>query len=197
MNNDELASLLNDIEQVLIYVGLSSLVNQERISAAEGKVEKVTPEDVEELRRQWYQHSSGRAPGVRDGDVRIRPLDVGERLAMLLDLVEVAIGGTYAIEAHLRDDLKEALDEGENWNGQVIFADPPESLPATAARPEWELPDQATLQQREAAVRSVILLINQLRDQAELPRSEQLRSVSSRGAENDADPDLTIPGDWS
>jgi hypothetical protein len=197
MNEDELANLLSALEQGLIQVGLSSLVNQGRISAVEGTVEEVTPEDVEELRRQWSQHSSGRIPGARDGDIRVRPLGVSERLAMLLDLVEVAVGGTYAIEVNLRDDLKAALDEGENWNGQVIFADPPESQPTTALRPEWELPDQATLQQREAAVRDVILLINQLRDQAELPRSERLRSVSAHGAGSTADPDLTIPGDWS
>jgi hypothetical protein len=197
MNEDELANLLSALEQGLIQVGLSSLVNQGRISAVEGTVEEVTPEDVEELRRQWSQHSSGRIPGAGDGDIRVRPLGVSERLAMLLDLVEVAVGGTYAIEVNLRDDLKAALDEGENWNGQVIFADPPESQPTTALRPEWELPDQATLQQREAAVRDVILLINQLRDQAELPRSERLRSVSAHGAESTADPDLTIPGDWS
>jgi hypothetical protein len=197
MNDDELANLLNDLEEVLIQVGLSSLVNQEHISAVEGKVEKVTPEDVEELRPQWSQHSSGRVPRAREDDVRVRPLDAGERLAMLLDLVEGAVGGTYAIEVHLRDDIKEALDEGENWNGQVIFVDPPESQPVTAVRPDWELPDQATLRQREAAVRDVISLINHLRDQAGLPRSERLRSVSADGVESDSDPKLTIPGDWS
>jgi hypothetical protein len=197
MNDDELTNLLNDLEEVLIQVGLSSLVDQERISGLEGRVEKVTSEDVEELRTQWSQHSSGRVPRAREDDVRVRPLDVGERLAMLLDLVEVAVGGTYAIEVHLRDDIKEPLDESENWNSRVIFADPPESQPITAVGPEWELPDQATLQQREAAVRDVISLINLLRDQAELPRSERLRSLSADGVESSTDPKLTIPGDWS
>jgi hypothetical protein len=197
MNEDELASLLNALEQGLIQLGLSSLVNQERISAVEGKVEEVTSDDVAELRREWSQHSSGRAPGARDGDVRIRPLDAGERLAMLLDLVEVGVGGTYAIEIHLRDDIKTALDEGENWSGQVVFADSPESQPVAVVRPEWELPDQATIHQREAAVRDVILLVNQLRGQADLPRGERLHSVDAPGAASDADSDLTIPGDWS
>jgi hypothetical protein len=197
MNEDEVASLLNALEQGLIQLGLSSLVNQERISAVEGKVEEVTPDDVAELRREWSLHSSGRPPGARDGDVRIRPLEAGERLGILLDLVEVAVGGTYAIEIHLRDDIKRALDESADWDGQVVFADPPESQTTTAVRPEWELPDQATLHQREAAVRDVILLVNQLRGQAELPRGERLRSVDAPGVASDADPDLTIPGDWS
>ena len=109
MNEDEVASLLNALEQGLIQLGLSSLVNQERISAVEGKVEEVTPDDVAELRREWSLHSSGRPPGARDGDVRIRPLEAGERLGILLDLVEVAVGGTYAIEIHLRDDIKKPL----------------------------------------------------------------------------------------
>jgi hypothetical protein len=190
----EFAGLLNGLEGGLVEVGLSSLVNQERISAVEGTVEEVTQTEVDEVRHEWSLQHSGRAPRVKVGDIRIRPLDAGERLAELLDLVEVAVGGTYAIEVQLRDDIKAALDEGENWNGQVIFTDPPESQPLTAARPEWSLPDQATLQQREAAVQAVISLINQLRDQAELPRSEQLRTVGSHDPDGKAD--FANPGGW-
>jgi hypothetical protein len=194
VNEDELANLLNDLEEGLARAGLSSLVDQERVSAVEGTVEEVTQDEVDELRYEWSQQRSGRAPRVKVGDIRIRPLGLGERLAELLDLVEVAVGGTYAIEVQLRDAIKTALDQGENWTGQVIFADPPESQPVTATRPEWSLPDQATLQQREAAVREVISLINQLRDQAELPRSERLRSVATHDPESKAD--LANPGDW-
>jgi hypothetical protein len=194
VNDVELASLLNDLEQGLIAAGLSSLVNQERISTVEGTVEEVRREDANEPRSGWSQQRPGRVPRVKAGDVRIRPLAVAERLAELLDLVEAAVGGTYAVEVRLRDDIKAALDEGEDWTGQILFADPPESQPVTATRPEWSLPDQATLQEREAAVREVISLINQLRDQAEVPRSQQLRSVAAHGTQNSTD--VANPGDW-
>jgi len=194
MNEDELASLLDLLEEGLGRSGLSSLVDQERISAVEGTVEEVTQAEVDELHHEWSRQRLGRAPRVKVGDIRIRPLDVSERLAELLDLVEVAVGGTYAIEVQLRDDIKAALDEDQNWTGQLIFADPPESQPVTASRPEWSLPDQATLQQRETAVREVVSLIDQLRDQAEIPRSERLRRLTAHGAESNAD--LPSPGDW-
>lgn len=108
--------------------------------------------------------------------------------------MEVAVGGTYAIEVRLRDDLKAALDSDESsWDGQVVFADPPESAIAGTSPQEWILPDQSTLQQRAPAVREVILLINQLREQAELPRSERLHSATGPDGGNN---DLAIPGDW-
>jgi hypothetical protein len=197
MNEDELSSLLNTLEQGLIQDGLSSLVNQERISAVEGKAEELTAEDVAELRYEWSQRGMGRAPRVRADDVRIRPLTVGERLAELLDLVEAAVGGTYAIEMRLRNDLKAALDVNDvaTWSGEVVFGDPPESELSGAPPQEWTLPDQPALQQRGAAVRDVILRINQLREQAELPRSERLHSVTAPDDGSTADFDM--PGDWS
>lgn len=196
MNEEELASLLDSLEQGLIQYGLSSLVDQERISAVEGKAEELTAEDVTELRRDWSRRRMGRAPRLRADDVRTRPLTVGERLAELLDLVEAAVGGTYAIEMRLRNDIKAALDDEEaTWGGEIVFADPPESeLSGTTPR-EWTLPDQSTLQQREAVVREVILRINQLREQAELPRNERLYSV--RPPEDGSSADFDMPGDWS
>jgi hypothetical protein len=197
VNEDELASLLNILEQGLIEASLSSLVNQERISAVEGKTEELTVEDMAGLRDEWSRRGMGRTPRVRADDVRIRPLTVGERLAELLDLVEVAVGGTYAIEIRLRDDLKTGLDadaDANTWSGQVVFADPPESELSGASQREWTLPDQSALRQRGTAVREVILLINQLREQAELPRSERLHSVTAPDA---GSAELDMPGDWS
>jgi hypothetical protein len=195
VNEDELASLLNALEQGLSINGLSSLVNQERISAVEGKVEEVTAQDIAELRNRITRRNAGRAPGVRADDVRLRPLTVGERLAVLLDLVEAAVGGTYAIEMRLRTDLKAALD-GDNgaWSGEVVFANPPESELSGVGPGEWVLPEQDASKQREAAVREVILLVNRLREQAELPRSERLHSEGPGTGTSDA-PDM--PGDWS
>jgi hypothetical protein len=109
--------------------------------------------------------------------------------------VEVAVGGTYAIEVSLRDDLKAALDGDEDlWNGQVVFAAPPESVLVGASSQEWMLPDQPALRQRASAVREAILLINQLRELAQLPRSERLHGAA--GPDDYAN-DLVIPGEWS
>jgi hypothetical protein len=197
VNDDELASLLNSLEDRLGPVGLSSLVNQERILASEGIIEEVTHAEAAELRLNWSRSRTGRAPSVNAGDVRIRPLGVRERLAELLDLLEIAIGGSYAIEVHLRDDLKASSDEDLlPWNGQVVFANPPESALVTTEGHEWTLPDQSTLQQREAAVRQVVSLINQIREVAELPRSETLHTVTASN-DDDSSTDLSIPGGWS
>jgi hypothetical protein len=197
VNEDEVADLLNRLEQALIVAGLSSLVNQERMSAVEGRAEKLTTADMVRLHGRFSRQGTRRVPQVRADDIRIRPLSVNERLAELLDLVEVAIGGSYAIETRLRDEIKIALDAGDDansWTGDVVFADPPESELSGAARREWDLPDQLTLRQRGAAVREVLLLINQLRQQAQLPRSEQLHRVTDPEADKTA---LDIPGGWS
>jgi hypothetical protein len=195
MDEEELANLLNSLEEGLNQVGLSSLVDQERISAVEGRIEELTAGEVAQLRREWARQRRGQAAHLKVGDVRTRPLTAGERLAELLDLVEAAVGGSYAIEMHLRDDVKTALNDDEHaWNGEIVFADPPESAPTGLSRVEWALPDQSALQQRAVAVREVILLINQLRNQADLPRSERLHSTA---VPDDGDTNLPIPGDWS
>lgn len=195
MNEEELASLLGTLEQGLIQVGLSSLVNQERIVASEGKAEELTTGDVAQLHREWSRQRRGPTSSAKVGDVRVRPLGTAEQLAELLDLVEVAVGGTYAIEVRLRDDLKAALgdDDEHNWDGQVVFVDPVESAPLGASPQEWALPDQLALEQRASSVREVIVLINQLRDQAELPRSDRLHNATGL---DDSNNDLAIPGDW-
>lgn len=195
MNEEEVANLLGALEQGLIQVGLSSLVNQERIVASEGKAEELTTGDVAQLHLERSRLRTPSRSRAKAGDVRVRPLGPAERLAELLDLVEVAVGGTYAIEVHLRDDFKAALDGDENsWDGHVAFANPPEAPLVGTSPQEWILPDQLTLQQRVPAVREVILLINQIREQAELPRSELLHSVIGPEDSND---DFTVPGDWS
>ena len=65
MDDDELASLLDTLEQGLIQAGLSSLVNQERVSAVEGKVEELTAADVVGLRREWSRRHVGRVSRVK------------------------------------------------------------------------------------------------------------------------------------
>ena len=184
------------LSRAYLEPGLSSLVIQERISAVEGKAEKPSVQDIAELRDDWSRRGIGRTPRARADDVRIRPLTVSERLAELLDLVEVAVGGTYAIEMRLRDDLKAGLDaETGSWDGRVVFADPPESELSDTTTGEWMLPDQSELRQREAAVREVILLVNRLREQAELPRSERLHSITT--VDDDSSGDSDTSGDWS
>lgn len=195
MDEEELTNLLDILETGLNQVGLSSLVDQGRISAVEGRIEELTAGEVIQLRREWARQRRGRAAQLKVGDVRTRPLRAGERLAELLDLVEAAVGGSYAIETHLRDDIKTALTDDEHaWNGEIVFVDPPESAPTGGSQAEWALPDQPALQQRAAAVREVILSISQLRNQADLPRSERLHSTA---VPDDGDKNLPMPGDWS
>jgi hypothetical protein len=190
----QLAEILNSLERILSENGLAALVAQERLSAVEGKAEKPTIQEMAELGYAGSRWSTGRRPRVRAEDVRLRPLTTGERLATLLDLIEAAVGGTYAIEMRLRNDLKAALDENVAWDGRVVFADPPESELSGVAPGEWVLPDQRALQQRQGAVREVILLVNQLREQAELARSDRLHSDTPVGGTGVDD---EIPGDWS
>jgi len=205
VTEDELRSLLSGLEQGLAGTDLSSLVDQERIAAAEGKAEEPTAEDIEDVRQERALRGLKRTSGPRSGDVRVRPLDTSERLAHLLDLLEVAIGGSYAIETHLRQDLKTALGESSaaqtvdeqavhEWNGQVVFAVPAESGIEVSDQPEWSLPDQATLERREAVVRRVILLINQIRSEAGLPRSDYLQLSS---ADDSVNFDPEFPGGWT
>ena len=134
-------------------------------------MEKPTVIDVAELRSERSRQGKGRPLRARADDVRVRRLTAGERLAELLDLIEAAVGGTYAIEMRIRSDVKGALDvDNGAWSGQVVFADPPVSELSGTAPSEWTLPDQSELRQREAAVREVITLVNRLRELAELPQ---------------------------
>jgi hypothetical protein len=173
VDEGEIANLLDGLEQGLIRVGLSSLVNQERIAAREGKVEGVTDQDLAEFHDQWSRQGLRRPPRARVDDVRARQLTVRERLAVLFDLLEAAVGGIYAIEASLRDDVKSTLAaDGNAWNGQIVFADPPESELSLLRQQEWVVPDITALTRRAASVRAVILTINRMREQAELSRSD-------------------------
>jgi hypothetical protein len=195
MNEGELASLLSGLEQGLIEVGLSPLVDQERISAREGRTEKLTAEDLATFRNEWPQQDTIKSRRVRAEDVRIRTLTARERLSELLDLVEVAVGGTFAIETRLRNDVKDALEaHSDTWNGQVLFAEPPESELSGTTLGERALPDESTLHQREPAVREVISLVNRLRELADLPRSELLRTADTHDSGAKTDP--AVPGDW-
>jgi hypothetical protein len=196
MNEDELAGLLGALEQGLNQIGLSVLVAQERISAAEGKAEKPSDPEMVELRYERSRQGQGKAFRVRADDVRVRQLTSAERLAELLDLIEAAVGGTYAIEMRIRNDVKGALGtDNDFWGGEVVFATPPESELSGTTVGDWALTDDSTLRQRESAVHEVILLVNRLREEAELPRSDLLHAVVTSDADTrDA---ALMPGEWS
>jgi hypothetical protein len=195
VDEDELARLLEALEQGLIRTTLSSLVDQERITAAEGTIEELSEDQVTSLRREWSVHP-GRAPSLNVGDIRIRPLSTGERLARLLDLLEIAIGGSYAIETRLRDEIKVDLDaDADGWTGQIIFAGLVTTQPRVTADDQWDLPDQSVLEEREPAVRQVILMIDRLRELAGVARSPRLAAVVPPDPERvTREP---MPGDWS
>src|SRR5690349_6499532 len=110
MDEDEIVALLAEFEQMLGEAGLSSLVTQGRISAVEGKIEELTAEELAAYQHEWSLRGVGRMPRARSDDVRIRPLTARERLAELLDSLEAAVAGSYAIELHLRENIDAALD---------------------------------------------------------------------------------------
>ena len=132
--------------------------------------------------------------------MRIRPLSARERFAQLLDLIEVAIGGSYAIETRLRGDIYGALGESNNreviqvWDGQISFYAPQDSGLEENLQTEFNLPDQGILEQRRAAVRRVVSIIDQLRTETGVHRSDYLRRESIDESDN-FDPEF--PGEWS
>lgn len=74
MDDDEIASLVRNLERGLSEVGLTPLVDQERALVAEGRVEKLTEEEVADLRREWSLERGGRrAPSIGADDAGATP----------------------------------------------------------------------------------------------------------------------------
>ncbi len=229
MTDEEIAQLLVGLEQLLRELGLDFIVTQERVLAAEGVsqspasptsgrgdeaigeryLEETFPRDVATPRQResWpvYEILSegGPEPRFRKGDIVVRPLDVRDRLAILLDLMEVATAGTVAMERDLQNQLKElrrlavdhaasesvrrtaALDWAETWDGTVTFASPPEAeLRGDASRP-WQLRTGDGLRSSLASAHQVVGLLDSLRTIAGVPRGRWLMPFGAGPVEQD------------
>lgn len=191
MTEEELARLLVALEQRLERVGLGFAVVQERVIAAEGR--SLTPEefthgqgfDVRSTSgRSAYGRSAGATAGLWDlaeaapsagkdrlksGDIVVAPLDARARLALLLDLVEVATAGTVAMEQAVVEQLGAA-----SANGQLTFEDPPEAELRGQAREPWTLTADAVGAQPRQRVSDVLRLVDELRELAAVPRGQWL-----------------------
>jgi hypothetical protein len=107
----EVAELLESLEALLASLGLVSIVEQERTAASEGRVVETTRADLPPKRTRDQAQ-------LAVGDFRRVPLSSRERLKILVDLAEVAVGATFAIEERVHDFVREYFantDEEFPW----------------------------------------------------------------------------------
>lgn len=166
MDETELAELLNGLERLLEDVGLGAIVEQERRAASEGRVVETTPEDVRRRRR------GGSRAEV--GDVRLTALTASDRVAMLIDLLEVAVGGTFAITERVVEFADSDFVSVQGVSGPMTFApDRAEGLTLEDDR-EWVLPATRELEERRPAVQQVLRDLVELRSIANVQRAAEL-----------------------
>ena len=168
MESNRVASVLEELEVTLRQSGLESLVDQERASAAEGH--------VVETRR-------GKGGGSKASQgLQVEALSDRERLGVLLDLLEAAVGGSHLISLRLGEfavrEFSAAVDEPA-----VKFSPSlDEGLLAPLGTEGWTLASLAHVANRESPVRDVLETVRQLRDALGLERSGVLVPRDDRGS---------------
>lgn len=146
---------LRELEEVLRSAGLNSIVDHERLAATEG-----------------------RTADARSGDVRVVELTVQDRIGVLLDLLEAAVGGTFAIEGTLigfaaRNDVQE----------QIAFSPDRHEFSNVEDAQQWETGGRAALEERRADVRAVLQTIEAIRSATGHQRSATLEPIRDQGNE--------------
>lgn len=177
----ELADLLRRLEDLLADVGLDFVVDQERILAVEGVATRL--DDVADAAaREYVDTNTGRrrVHRVRGDDAIRRPLSTAERIAALLDLVEVATAATIEMERMVRWELAEVMGFPSN-ELTVRFSPPEETLLRGESDTGWELPDAAMLDTKREAASVVVGLLDELRRQAEVQRGGWLVPETAAG----------------
>lgn len=194
MNQNELNEFLRQLEVGLNVAGLNALTEQERVAAQEGRTDLFTAREIADFESQAGRRSRGR-PRLKVGDVRVRPLDVRERIQLLLDLVEAAVASTYSIESGLRAQLETSVtDLPPSWTGTVIFDDPREENQDVEADRTWTLPTASELANRRSEVERVLQLLHALREHTEVGRAAWLDVIPDEIASNQSRGELV--GDW-
>ncbi|MGI5187650.1 hypothetical protein ACQEVI_05830 [Promicromonospora sp. CA-289599] len=161
MDPSEMREFLRELEEVLRSAGLNSIVDHERLAATEGRTtDAVIPKQA------------------RSGDVRVVELTVQDRIGVLLDLLEAAVGGTFAIEGTLigfaaRNDVQE----------QIAFSPDRHEFSNVEDAQPWETGGRAALEERRADVRAVLQTIEAIRSATGHQRSATLEPI--RDQEND------------
>ncbi|MGN9764404.1 hypothetical protein ACTMS2_04450 [Micromonospora sp. SD12] len=147
-------------------------------------------------------------PRFSNEDAVVTPLTTRQRLQLLLDLIEVATAGSVAIEQEIAIELSNIRevathrdpapstrlsedDRGDGgslwidtWSGRIEFADPPEAEVRGRVGEPWRLPSLEESQAAASRARAVVSLIDEIRAQAELSRSDWLMP-GDRIARND------------
>lgn len=188
MRDDELLVLVDQVQRLLEAEGLQPLVDQHRGAVADGRFVEVRSEDVK---------GRGRRKGLEQakaGDVRRVDLSLEEQLSGLLDLIEVAIGGTLAIEERTLQMTRDITDDDQDVSLTFhpdIGEDEPTSEPRLSAEElgGWTLgPDSLG---RRPAVNAVLETVYQLREAAGLERASWLEPQVER-----REPSMRALGGW-
>lgn len=171
MDEAELVEFLAALEEALSAMGLTSLVEQERRAASEGTAVELTRADIPKVRRGQ--------PRAEVGDVRFVPLSTSHRIAMLLDLVEVAVGGTFAISEQLLGFVESEFPE---LGAMRFSSDVAEGLIPEDDR-SWTLPERSALEARRADVQAVVQVVFALREATGVARAVELAPATESRAQ--------------
>lgn len=192
MTEEELAQLLAELEDLLRDLGLDFVVNQERVLAAEGvstSAEDLGRRDVDDQTPNYSPQraladdmaetgpdipvfrTAFRRPVLKKTDVLVRPLNIRERLAVLLDLIEVTTAGTLAMEQLVQAELSET----------TTFEDPPEAELLGRTEQSWRIAGDVNDKTDRAAI--VVGVVDELRSLADVPRGDWLRRHRAEDAE--------------
>jgi hypothetical protein len=157
----ELLELLRGLEDLLVERGLGFVVEQERALAVEGIAAEVdiNPRGIHRM---------------KGSDAVRRPLSAAERVALLLDLIEVVTAGTVEIEAVVRGELDYALSQSSPIEHTVRFSPPEEALLRGESDTSWELPGASTLAVERESAQAVVNTLDQLRAAADVQRGSWL-----------------------
>jgi hypothetical protein len=176
VEENEVLEILGELESTLEELGYDSMVEQERRAAAEGRVIETTKED-----RALFGKRGTLRPEV--GDVRRTPLSADERLSMLIDLLDVAVGATFAIEERLLLFAEQNFPQSTSRGYLPTFRPDPEEGFAVDDDRVWALSARGDLAERRSAVRQVLTDLDQLREAVGVERDPILAADSNRQQE--------------
>lgn len=193
MQDEELLQLAGQLEEVLVNTGYQPLVDQHRNAVEDGRFVEVRSEDIQRDGRRV------RPDQPKAGDVRRLDLTPAEQLSNLLDLIEVAVGGSLATEERTLQMAQEFVESGHSVVTVTFAPDVTQEVAPNISnqRPNaiaddlggWTLSPENM--RRRGAVNAVMETIQSLREVAGLERAQWLEPQVEQRA-----PDDRAPGGW-